>query len=397
MASVGKREWRTPKGEKKSAWEVRWKDGASYPSKGGFALKKDALAFKRKVENEIENGTKISQSQVRTVAQICEAFLRHQEHRVKDGRIGRSRYEKLKNGVDKNVVPFLGAKSLEHVRSQDVTDMYEWMGRTCGLAPKTAKDRLQMLGQIMDFAIKRGSLRTSPVTEAMKELRGVRGGRIQTFTIDDVRKIVAAVEQRPKGQNPRAFLFVKCAIHLALCCGLRRGEILGLTLESVDLKSGTLRVRHNLTAHDELKGPKTRAGVRDVGLPPHLATMLAQWISDFYIANAEGLVFRTRANTAYRSADFHTGYWHPVLKRAGIYREPDRLHFHALRHFAASWMIKKGMPLPDVARALGHQTFDTTLQVYAHSITSTEAHLAALRTVAGDLVAGNQTALLPPQ
>ncbi|WP_175424495.1 hypothetical protein [Azospirillum brasilense] len=60
----------------------------------------------------------------------------------------------------------------------------------------------------------------------------------------------------------------------------------------------------------------------------------------------------------------------------------------AAGHFAASFMILNGLPVTDVAALLGHRKFDTTLQIYAHPITS-----GYRRTETVDRMA--QTLLLP--
>src|SRR6266540_3408927 len=58
---------------------------------------------------------------------------------------------------------------------------------------------------------------------------------------------------------------------LALFCGLRRGEIVALRSKNVDLDEEIIRVRESLEETTDgglrFKGPKSKAGVRDVTLP----------------------------------------------------------------------------------------------------------------------------------
>jgi integrase len=37
-----------------------------------------------------------------------------------------------------------------------------------------------------------------------------------------------------------------------------------------------------------------------------------------------------------------------------------------LRHTCASWMVLAGVPLPVVQQHLGHESINTTIQLYAH-------------------------------
>ena len=86
MASVSKREW-VYKGETKSAWVVRYQSGGKHRSKQ-FEKKKLADAFKQRVERELFDGDHLPATETVTVRAACEAFVRAQEVRLADGRIG---------------------------------------------------------------------------------------------------------------------------------------------------------------------------------------------------------------------------------------------------------------------------------------------------------------------
>lgn len=175
-------------------------------------------------------------------------------------------------------------------------------------------------------------------------------------------------------QHRRNWEMIRLAVHLAAFCGLRYGEIMGLTLPKVNFEHRVIEVRHSITDMDELKAPKTQAGLRDVPLPEHIANMLRGWISNHYLPNERALLFRSKmrkhmggGDVLMQSTNFHTA-WRKLLDDAGLRRKGDELHFHALRHFAASFWIMQGLPLTDTASLLGHKKFDITLQVYAHPI-----------------------------
>jgi integrase len=125
-------------------------------------------------------------------------------------------------------------------------------------------------------------------------------------------------------------------VHLAVFCGLRYGEIVGLTCSAIDFHRRVIKVRNSLTAWDELKEPKTRSGLRDVPMPSHLWKLLEDWLSRFYIPNDRILVFRRKSGGTIASRHFFTCHWRPLLARSGLHSESDNFHFHALRHFAAS-------------------------------------------------------------
>lgn len=374
MASVAKRRW-LHNGAEKEAWVVRYKAGGKHRSKQ-FERKKEADAFKRKAENEIDAGIHVPASEGVTVGDACEAFLRAQELRLHDGRISRGHLKNLRQAVDVSIGPLIGSVKLHQLTGVAVEEFYAAMVKVGGLAPATARHRVFIFGQICDFARQpgRGWLKTTPVEDARKNLRGIVAEPIRTFTSQQVLAILQAAEQRRKWAHERTRRLARCFVHLAAFCGLRYGEIAALTAARVRFEAMTIEVRHSLNEWDEIGKTKTRAGIRDVLMPSHVATMLREWIATDYVANDRGLLFRAFLSRTDQGpggyiypASFRNNYWWPLLKQAGLWAEDgDQFHFHALRHFASSWMIANGMPVMDTAQALGHKKFDTTLQVYAH-------------------------------
>lgn len=369
MASVHKRTWTDKDGKAHVTYFVRWKESdGKQPSKGGFELKKDADAFRRKVEREVEAGVHVASSKKRTVREVCAEFNEHNEDRKNDGRIGKSRHNILAITVKMSINPHLGKKDFASLTVQDIEAFYRWMVRERDLSPQTARERVYILKQIEDFARKRGYVKAPVVADALRELRGVVKKPIRTFTAQEVLHLLETAKKRKHRGQDRSHALFNCYVNIAAFCGLRHGEIAALTLGNVDLGARLLKVRHNLTAWDELKGPKTRAGIRDVPLPAHVAELLREWINQWYRPDPRDLLFRTKNGTAISRAQFHNNFWRRLLADAGLHGGDDPFHFHALRHFASSWMIQVGMSPPEVAHILGHSHFDTTLQIYAHPV-----------------------------
>lgn len=387
MASVSKREW-TYKGKEKTAWIVRYFDAKGVHCQKTFTHKKQADAFKRKTEDALGDGSHIASGDARTVARVCDEFLRHAEDRVRAGRLQRTSFDNLKGCVAHSILVHLGKRQFHELTSVDVE---VWFGKLCRvpsagpylsksrdrkpLSPRTARDRISVLSGIFEWAIPRQYAKSNPCLRAMKAIGRIETKPIRTFKPDEIEKLLHVANTRAKWQHRRTWLVARCFVNLAAFCGLRYGEIQGLTLDNVQLEKRWLLIRHSLTDHDDLKGPKSKAGVRDVPMPPHVAALLSDWIKNEYRNNPRKLLFRGSERTVggdraslIHAPSFRHGYWWPLLRRAGLYHDGDPFHFHALRHFAASWMIKNGMPITDVAKVLGHAKFDLTLQVYAHSL-----------------------------
>lgn len=368
MASVWKREW-THKGVTKSAWCVDY-DFEGKRRRETFKSKKDADAFKRKVEREIDDGLHTPNRDSPTVESVCDEFMRYQEERVRRKVIGRPRLKQIALSVKYDIIPFLGKKRFNQLEWSDIEGWQRWLLNERKLHPATADLRMNVLAFMEPFARKRNYTKRTVINDAIKDLSGAQYDEIERLSADQMQTLLSVVAERRKGQNHRSALFIRCAVHLAAFCGLRLGEVFALGVSSIDFDGRRVQVRRSLNALGELKGPKTKAGIRDVPMPSHVAELLREWVESFYIENEDELLFTSMNGRPLDHGNYHINYWYPVLKAAG-FKTDDKgktIHFHALRHFFGSWLIRQGMPITTVAAVLGHSTPAMTLRVYAREV-----------------------------
>lgn len=366
MASVAKRKW-THAGVKKEAWVVRYFDDTGARRAKTFELKKDADAYRRQVEREIEDGLHTARTVSRTVKEVAAEYLSALDAKVRDGRIGRAYCDRQVRIVEQKILPELSSILMTDLTPAMVERFYDRMTGAYKLAPITAKWQVYGLLYLEKFAMKRGYTKRLATSEALADLGGIAPSRIRTFTANEIAILFSTAAKHRHGLRPRPELLTNVMIHLGALCGLRHGEILALTMENVDIEGRLIKVRHSLTEFDTLKGPKTLAGRRTVPMPARVADLLREWIERYYIPNSRGLIFRTESGRALSQANLNKP-WRRLLRDAGLEQTGEQFHFHALRHFAASWMIENGIPITDVAALLGHSKFDVTLQVYAHPV-----------------------------
>jgi integrase len=164
---------------------------------------------------------------------------------------------------------------------------------------------------------------------------------------------------------------------LAITGGLRKGELLGLCWDDVDLGNGTVTVQRSVgrfVGEGLVDGqPKSRNSKRTIRIGPGMVTALHQhrrgqsrerlrmgrrWTE-------AGRVFTTPVGTTL-DPDNITKEWHRLCDKAGV----PRIRFHGLRHTCASLMLAEGEPLEVIADRLGHGDTRVTSQVYAHIIDS---------------------------
>lgn len=385
MATVAKRRW-THRGVAAEAWVCRYVDEKGKRRSKQFDQKRQADAYRRQVERELHEGTHTAASDTATIRAVCDQFLEDALCRERDGRIGINRLVSLRHTCRARVVPHLGALRLTDLTPQRVDQFYRELQTQDGLGVRTARDTIYDLSLIERFGAKRGFTKLAVVPEALLDLRGTRPSRVRTFTSEEAAHLLSVVSQRGHNFKARSSAMIECMVNLAMFCGLRYGEIMGLAVEAIDLDRRMIKVRHSLLFNDTLKGPKTAAGVRDIPMPQRVIDLLSAWMTRWYVGNERGLLFRTPKGTIVSQANFHR-QWTYLLGRAGL-DQGEGLHFHALRHFCASWMIENGLPVTDVAALLGHSKFDMTLQVYAHPVVKPSLRHEAIE---------RMTATLPPR
>lgn len=399
MASVAKRKW-THKGVEKEAWVVRYFDEKGARRSKQFDQKKPADAYKRKVEREIEDGTHTASGASVTMAVLAAHYIESLDAKVADGRIALSTRAQHKTKINGYILPSFGPTLLCDLNENTVDAWFLALSKK--VEHVTAKQAMQCLVRLLEYGRRRKWLATNPAREVATwpEHRGHEKRPIRTFTIEEVKALMASIQaldrgltmngarRARKGWRHRTDALARCTIYLAAMCGLRAGEVMGLTRDHIDFDRGLILVRHSLDPWDTLRAPKTRAGKRDVPMPAMLAIELRQWLDRFYIPNDRGLLFRTMHGKQMSHSNFYSYVWQHALEDAGLGGQDGdgrHFHFHALRHFYASMLVNARMPLPDVARLLGHKSFDVTLQVYTHALhQETTAH-ATVETLATQL------------
>ena len=160
---------------------------------------------------------------------------------------------------------------------------------------------------------------------------------------------------------------------LALCLGLRRGELLGLRCDDVDLAGEVLEITQTLQrvgGRLRFVPPKTDRSERAVPLPEicvdalreHRERQKAERADAWPEWDENGLVFPSRRGTPLEPDNLRRS-WGRIRKAAGV--EGGR--FHDTRHTCVSLLLAMGVPPHVVREIVGHSDIDVTMTIYAHA------------------------------
>ena len=82
MATIRKRQWRTPTGEKKVGWFVDFYDVHGSRDRRQFSTRREADAFRLEIEGQIRRGTYRPDAERVSLQEAADLFLRHCEERM---------------------------------------------------------------------------------------------------------------------------------------------------------------------------------------------------------------------------------------------------------------------------------------------------------------------------
>lgn len=360
------------------SWELKF-DAGRDPATG--RRKTRYVAFKgTKAEAKIElaklvaaaaTGGSIDPSKM-TVSE----FIDRWERDWMAGNVSPKTGERYAEILRKHVRPRIGSRHLQKVVPATLADLYatlqrEGRGEGKGLAARTVGHVHRVLHRALGHAMLWGLVQQN--VAAVVSPPKVQDEEIQILADGDVQTVLKKLRGRP--------IYPLAAV--ALATGMRRGELLALRWQDLELDRRLLRVERALEttkAGLRFKAPKTRHGRRAITLPSAIVeelrairkTAQEQWLSAGMGKLApDALVFGSW-DGAPRHPDGITKEWSRAMATIGM----RHVTLHSLRHTHASQLIASGLDVLTISRRLGHGSPAITLRVYGHLFTNTDDRAA---------------------
>ena len=269
-------------------------------------------------------------------------------------------FERCEQYIRVHAIPALGRIKLGRLTPQHFQRLYQDK-LAAGLSPTTVNHLHTVLHGAFTEAMRWGLISRN-VVALVRPPRKVHV-EVVALTAEQTRALLAAAA----GNRFEALLI------LALKTGMRRGELLALRWEDLDLDKGVLQVRGTLRRTREglrIGTPKTPASRRKVVLSPtsqaalrrHRARQEQERQAAGDLWQELRLVFPNRLGRPMELRDLLADVYRPLLKRAGL----PPVTFHTLRHTAATLLLAEGEHPKVVQELLGHAQVGITLDRYSH-------------------------------
>ncbi|MFG2670287.1 tyrosine-type recombinase/integrase [Streptomyces sp. NPDC048445] len=288
--------------------------------------------------------------------------------------------------VHRYLIPGLGKKKLTKLTAKDVRTWLTQLRTTCqccsrGIDARRDQPLCCAVGQCCHRLLSPltltylHSVLKSALEHAVREeeiprnvARNVRTStprprRFEPLTADEARELLTAT------QGHRLHALFELALHT----GLRKGELLGLRWEDLDLDAGTAAIHRTLqrtvTGGLTTLPTKTRASERRIAIPDRCVQSLErhheqQQREREAAGNAwqpNRHVFTTAQGGPLDPTNLTRAFTR-LLRTAGL----RRIRFHDLRHSTATLLLEQGVELVVIKEILGHSHIGVTATVYAH-------------------------------
>ena len=236
-----------------------------------------------------------------------------------------------------------------------------------GLSPNTVLHYHANIRKALDTAMKLEIIPSNPADRIERPKKTQFIGDF--YTVDELKKLFAVCKNDP----------IEIVVLIASFYGLRRSEVLGLKWSSIDFEKNIITIKHKVVQRNAKKNrsmllkdkTKNKSSYRSLPLLPIIAIALKKHkhqinknklicgntyhkeYEDYICVDFTGKLFRP---------EYITDHFQIIIKNNGL----RHIRFHDLRHSCATLLLSKNVPMKAIQEWLGHSTYSTTANFYAH-------------------------------
>jgi integrase len=326
-----------------------------------FSTLAEARAWRAETQTGVRRGTLRAPANT-TVSEAAEelvAGMKSGHIRTRSGDVYKpSAIRSYDAALRDHIVSRIGRTRLGDVQHRDVQRIADDLLAE-GRDPSTIRNAIMPLRVIFRRAVEDGDIAVNPCTHL--RLPAVRGRRDRIASPHEGERLLAALPERDRP-----------IWATALYAGLRRGELLALRWDDVDLAVGVMHVERSYDEKERVEiEPKSRAGRRTIPIVGALRDLLVE--HNARAAHDGGLVFGSSPDRPFQPSNV----WRRAQrawKRAGL----DPIGLHEARHTFASLLIAAGVNAKAITTYMGHASIQTTYDIYGKLMPGSESEAAAL-------------------
>ena len=247
-----------------------------------------------------------------------------------------------------HIYPAFGDRPIAGITMRDIQ---AWMNERRDLGKATITKMLDLLRQILDYAVEEHLIKDNPAKSKLLEIPSDKVTTREALTSEQFKDVLSNI---PKLHdiNDRRMLAL-----LALT-GARKGEVLALRWEDIDPNTGFVNIRRNSTrVHNKaiVGTTKTKNSNRKIPLHPLLLDLLSPLKeSGFIVGNGITPI----SDMAYKRAIER------IEKEINLYDATA----HVFRHTFLTLLAGTGVDIKTLQAIGGHADIQTTMNRYVHPV-----------------------------
>lgn len=255
-----------------------------------------------------------------------------------------------KDYLNLRLIPYFGNMNLSDIQLYDIQKFVNSLSST--LSSETIRKYKNCLSCIFNYAVRWNFLKFNPCNGVIIP-KGLDTSIKPVFlTKDEVKQLLLYLNKED--------LKHQIIVRLALQCGLRRSEILGLTWNAIDFKNNTISIYQATTTirgvGTVISDTKNQSSIRTIYVKDEIIELLKK------MPKETELIFNGISNNA-------VSKW---FKRFIEKNSLKHMRFHDLRHTHATLLIANGIDMKTVSSRLGHSNISTTMNIYTHVLSEND-------------------------
>lgn len=349
-------------------WQARftYPDGVRRPAPTTFQTKRDATAWIAQQRADVSRGLWTPETATKTNTQRPQTLSEYGRDWVANRTVrGRPIAVRTRQGYEDllrlYVDPTIGTTP---VSSLTKTQLGKWY-RDLPTDKATTRARVYALVRsILATAVEDDDLLVKNPLHVRGAAHVDRTHEVVILTPAEVRTLADAMPAR-----------LRLMVLLAATCNLRFGEVTELRRSDFDMAEAVVHVRRAVIyskGEFTVKQPKSRASIRSNALPPFLLPLVREHLMQHCAPGMHGLLFPSAGDD---TRHLHATTVARHFKKAAQIIERPGLHFHDLRHLAATTTTLVGGSEAEVMRRTGHST-RTAHDLYQHASAERDRELA---------------------
>lgn len=305
--------------------------------KRGFETKKEALDYERE----------FLVMQQGSVSMKLESFV-EVYFKDKEGRLKLRTVDIKRKLIEQKIIPYFAEKTLDEITP---LDLMKWQNDLLnkGFKPTYLRMIQNQMTALFNHAERFYGLKNNPCKKIDK-MGKPNAKELNFWTKEEFDIFIDSFSEDEK--------VYKLIYELLFWLGCRIGEVMALTFSDIDYEKSTVTINKTLFRRGKeilITTPKTESSVREVTIPEFLVDEIKQYVESIYKPENDNRLFELTDRAVQKKIKSKANKCH--LK-------PIRVH--DLRHSHVAFLIEKGVQPLVIAQRVGHDSVNTTMNIYGH-------------------------------